>query len=97
MSDLLAPEEEPPRICGHDALKNGGCKGKVIDKVKPKDCPIGAAIKQWREVDKRKKQALKKTLAAAKKKAKDKNEVKYDVTFTPLPQPGSDGDIWSGR
>ena len=69
----------------------------MIDKVKPKDCPIGAAIKQWREVDKRKKQALKKTLAAAKKKAKDKNEVKYDLHFTPLPQPGSDGDIWSGR
>ena len=61
MSELLAPVEEPPRICGHDALKNGGCKGKVIDKVKPKDYPIGAAIKQWREVDKRKKQALKKT------------------------------------
>jgi hypothetical protein len=95
MSELLAPVEEPPRICGHDALKNGGCKGKAVGKVKSKDCPIGAAIKLCREDNKRRATALKKTKAKAK--AKDKNEVKYDITFTPLPQPGSDGDIWSGR
>ena len=66
MSELLAPVEEPPRICGHDALKNGGCKGKAVGKVKSKDCPIGAAIKLCREDNKRKATALKKTKAKAK-------------------------------
>ena len=53
LAELLAIEEEPARICGHDAALHGGCKGKPINKVKAGQCPIGLEIRRCRAGNKR--------------------------------------------
>ena len=89
--ELLELVEEPARTCGHDAAKHGGCKGKPVDKVKAKDCPIGLKIKEVRGDNKRKADVLKKTKQKAAKAAKAAGGGRYNpLTYTVVQDSAAD-------